>query len=70
MPDLNLTSNLKYSRLLYFQGREVFSINITTISVHENHQPIQSWNPTTTIEIKILKMIFIGPQKYNENNNK
>ena len=29
-----------------------------TISFHENHQPVQGWNPTTTIKTKILKMRF------------
>ena len=55
MTNLILTPRFKYITLLCCQVREILSINIPTISLHESHQPIQGWNPGTTIKIKILK---------------
>ena len=63
MPDLNLPQNFKYSTLLRCQLREILSIYIPTISFHENHEPVQDYNTTTTIKITILKMRFNDLQK-------
>ena len=70
MPDLNLTERFKYSTLLCFQLREILGIKRPTISFNENHQPFQGCNPTTTIEITIIKKILDDLQKYSEKNNK
>ena len=70
MKDLNLTPKLKYSTLIFCQIRKIFIIYRPTISFHENHEPIQGWNPTTAIQINDQKTSFIEQQKYNENNNK
>ena len=40
------------------QVRKILSIYGATISFNENHQPVQGWNPATTIKIKRLKMRF------------
>ena len=55
LPDLNLIPKFYYSTLLSCQLRGILSIYIPTISFHENHQPVQGWNPTTTIKITISK---------------
>ena len=49
MTDLNLTPRFKYITLICCQVRDIFSIYISTgaISVHENYQHVEGWNPTT-----------------------
>ena len=54
MTNLNLTPNFKYKTHLC-QVREIFSIYRLTIAFHDNHQPVQGWNPTTTMKIKTSK---------------
>ena len=70
MTDLNPTTKFSYITLLCCQLRKILSIYIPTISIYENDQPVQVWNPTTTIKIKKLKMRYIDLQKQNEYNNK
>ena len=44
-----LNRRLGVQSYICFQVREMLSIYRTTLSFHENHQPIQGWGPTTTI---------------------
>ena len=55
MPDMNLAQKFKYITLIRFQHGEILSVYRPTISFHENNEPFQGWNPTTTIKIRILK---------------
>ena len=49
MADLNLIPHFKYTTILCFKNRDIFSMYVPTwyISVHENGQHVQFWNPIT-----------------------
>ena len=70
MKDLNLKKRFKWSTIL-FQVGYICSIYRTTISFYENHEPVQGWNPATTIKINDKKrylMIFKNTIKTISNN--
>ena len=55
MAHFNITPKFKYSTLLYFQIREIFSVYRPNLSFHKNHQAFQGWNTTPNMKIEILK---------------
>ena len=59
MTDSPLTPHFKYITTRYFQNIDIFSIDIpnTAISVHENDQHVQGWNPTTIYPQKLNTMV-------------
>ena len=63
MTDLNFSPKLKYSTIFCCEIRNIFGIYKSTRSrsVHENHQHVQGWNPTTnfTENRKNSKYIYI-----------
>ena len=78
MTYMNLTPKFKYSTLLCCQFEDIFIIYRPTrdISVNENHQHVQGWNPTTRrikTKIKIWDLIVLFKNKkeqLNKDNDK
>ena len=58
MKRLNLATKFNYNMIRCCQFREIFIIYRPNISFNENYQPVQGWNPATTIKTETLKMRF------------
>ena len=50
-----LECNSNNLKIIANEERKKLSMYRSTISFHENHEPAQGCNPTTTIKITILK---------------
>ena len=65
MTGLNLTPHFKYSTIPCYQNSDILTLYIPTIniSVHENDQHVQGWNPTI-IFFNNIYFSFQKPKKW------